>query len=159
MPNRSFRCLQLPLPQSGTHSQLGENSEFSSLGPSGIQTCDLPHCSQLSTDLRRLSLPRTGVSLTACPCLTSFLVSVSKLVLFMRELISALFSLHRYRTIPLLCKSKFSSFKPSAVTVQPGLCQTWLETPKKDFFAMLVSIKSAKNKSMSRELLLPTGLD
>ena len=30
-------------------------------------------------------------------------------------------------TIPLLSKSKISSFWPSPVTVQPGLCQTWLE--------------------------------
>ena len=31
-------------------------------------------------------------------------------------------------TIPLLAKSKISSLSPSSVTVQPGLCQTWLET-------------------------------
>ena len=30
-------------------------------------------------------------------------------------------------TIPLLSKSKISSLKPSSVTVQPGLCWTWLE--------------------------------
>ena len=30
-------------------------------------------------------------------------------------------------TIPLLLKSKISSFLPSSVTVQPGLCETWSE--------------------------------
>ena len=28
-------------------------------------------------------------------------------------------------TLPVLHKSKISSFLPSSVTVQPGLCQTW----------------------------------
>ena len=31
-------------------------------------------------------------------------------------------------TIPLLHKSEFSSFWPASVTVQTGLCRTWLET-------------------------------
>ena len=31
-------------------------------------------------------------------------------------------------TIPLLSKSEISSFKPSSVAVQPGLCRTWAET-------------------------------
>ena len=31
-------------------------------------------------------------------------------------------------TIPLLAKSKISSFWPSPVAVQPGLCQTWSES-------------------------------
>ena len=30
-------------------------------------------------------------------------------------------------TIPLLLKSEISSFLPASVTVQPGLCQTWLK--------------------------------
>ena len=36
----------------------------------------------------------------------------------------------RYKdsTIPVLSKSKISSLKPSSVTVQTGLCQTWSET-------------------------------
>ena len=33
-------------------------------------------------------------------------------------------------TIPLLSKSEISSLYLSSVTVQPGLCGTWLETPK-----------------------------
>ena len=36
-------------------------------------------------------------------------------------------------TIPLLPKSDISSLYPSSVTVQPGLCQTWSETPKTGF--------------------------
>ena len=36
-------------------------------------------------------------------------------------------------TIPLLPKSEISSLLPSSVFVQPGLCGTWLETPKTGF--------------------------
>ena len=36
-------------------------------------------------------------------------------------------------TIPLLPKSEMSSLQPSSVSVQPGLCKTWLETPKTGF--------------------------
>ena len=36
-------------------------------------------------------------------------------------------------TIPLLHKSEISSIQPSSVTVQPGLCRTWSETPKTGF--------------------------
>ena len=36
-------------------------------------------------------------------------------------------------TIPLLPKHKISSLWPSSVTVQPGLCRTWSETPKTGF--------------------------
>ena len=36
-------------------------------------------------------------------------------------------------TIPLLSKSEISSFLPSCVVVQPGLCQTWSEAPKTGF--------------------------
>ena len=35
--------------------------------------------------------------------------------------------------IPLLPKSEISSFKPSFMAVQPGLCRTWSETPKTGF--------------------------
>ena len=35
--------------------------------------------------------------------------------------------------IPLLPKSEISRLSPSSVTVQPGLCQTWSETPKTGF--------------------------
>ena len=43
----------------------------------------------------------------------------------------------RYKdsTIPLLPKSEISSLYPSSVTVQPGLCGTWSETPKTGFLA------------------------
>ena len=36
-------------------------------------------------------------------------------------------------TIPLLSKSKISSLSLSSVAAQPGLCGTWLETPKTGF--------------------------
>ena len=36
-------------------------------------------------------------------------------------------------TIPLLARSKVSCLKTSSVTEQPGLCQTWSETPKTGF--------------------------
>ena len=36
-------------------------------------------------------------------------------------------------TIPLLPKSEISSLLPSSVGLQPGLCQTWSETPKTGF--------------------------
>ena len=36
-------------------------------------------------------------------------------------------------TIPLLPKYIISSFLPSSVTAQPGLCGTWSETPKTGF--------------------------
>ena len=36
-------------------------------------------------------------------------------------------------TIPLLSKSEISSLNASSVAVQPGLCQTWSETPKTGF--------------------------
>ena len=39
-------------------------------------------------------------------------------------------------TIPLLSKSKISSFYSSSVAVQPGLCGTWSETPKNGFLTM-----------------------
>ena len=39
-------------------------------------------------------------------------------------------------TIPLLSKSEISSLYLSSVAVQPGLCQTWSETPKTDFLTM-----------------------
>ena len=36
-------------------------------------------------------------------------------------------------TIPLLPTSEISSLYISSVAVQPGLCQTWSETPKNGF--------------------------
>ena len=37
------------------------------------------------------------------------------------------------RQLPLLFKSKISSLLLSSLTVQPGLCRTWSETPKTGF--------------------------
>ena len=36
-------------------------------------------------------------------------------------------------TIPLLSKYEITSLQPYSVTVQPGLCLTWSETPKTGF--------------------------
>ena len=36
-------------------------------------------------------------------------------------------------TISFLLKSEISSFLPTSVTVQVGLCRTWSETPKTGF--------------------------
>ena len=36
-------------------------------------------------------------------------------------------------TIPLLSKSEILSLQPSSIAAQPGLCQTWSETPKTGF--------------------------
>ena len=44
------------------------------------------------------------------------------------------FLLYRNGTIPQLPKSEISSLVPSSV-VQPCLCWTWSETPKKGFVA------------------------
>ena len=38
-------------------------------------------------------------------------------------------------TIPILPKFEISSHLPSSVTIQPGLCRTWLEIPKTGFLA------------------------
>ena len=40
---------------------------------------------------------------------------------------------HIDSTIPLVPKSETSSLWPSSVVVQPGLCWTWMETPKTGF--------------------------
>ena len=39
------------------------------------------------------------------------------------------------RIIPILPKSKILCISPSSLTVQPGLCRTWSETPKTGFLA------------------------
>ena len=45
-------------------------------------------------------------------------------------------------TIPLLLKSEISSFLPSSVTVQPGLCRTWSETQIVSFLTHRLNINS-----------------
>ena len=43
-------------------------------------------------------------------------------------------------TIPLLSKSEISGLKASSVAVQPGLCQTWSETPKTGFLTRRLNL-------------------
>ena len=50
-------------------------------------------------------------------------------------------------TIPLLSKCKISSLYPSSVTVQPGLCQTWLE-PKLLVLSHTCSYKQIHTKTL-----------
>ena len=50
-----------------------------------------------------------------------------------READQRLFFCYTDSAIPLLPEYEISSFKPSCVVVQPGLCQTWSETPKTGF--------------------------
>ena len=45
-------------------------------------------------------------------------------------------------TIPPLPKYEISSFLLSSVTVQPGLCMTWSETPKTGFLITRLIYKS-----------------
>ena len=45
-----------------------------------------------------------------------------------READQRLCFLYSDSTIPLLLKSEISSFKPTSIAVQAGLCQTWSET-------------------------------
>ena len=46
-------------------------------------------------------------------------------------------------TVPLLPKSEISSLQPFSVAVQPGLCQTWSETPKTGFLIMRLKLHKA----------------
>ena len=48
-------------------------------------------------------------------------------------------------TISLLPKYKISSLHSSSVAVQPGLCGTWLETPKTGFLTMRLIRGSINN--------------
>ena len=52
-------------------------------------------------------------------------------------------------TIPLLSKSEISSLYSSSVAVQPGLCQTWSQTPKTGFLrTRLICVKLSNDKEM-----------
>ena len=51
------------------------------------------------------------------------------------EAVQRLYFCYRDGTISLLLKSEISSFLPTSVTVQVGLCRTWSETPKTGFLA------------------------
>ena len=49
---------------------------------------------------------------------------------------------HTDSTIPLLSESEISSLWPYSVIAQPGLCQTWSETPKTGFLRTRLIILS-----------------
>ena len=51
--------------------------------------------------------------------------------------------------IPLLPKSEISSFLPCSVPVQPGLCQTWSETPKTGFLTTKLNF-AVKTKTQTK---------
>ena len=57
---------------------------------------------------------------------------------------------HTDSAIPLLPKSEISSFYPSSVAVQPGLCRTWSESPKTGFLTtrLIYSCISFRSPSM-----------
>ena len=59
-------------------------------------------------------------------------------------------------TIPLLPTPENSSLWPSCVAVQPGLCRTWLETPKTGFLTTrLICCCFINNTSCGNSLELP----
>ena len=72
-------------------------------------------------------------------------VQISLAVTAHAKLISAFVFRYTDCTISLLLKSEISSFLPASVTVQVGLCQTWLGTPKLAHVAahMLVEVMKA----------------
>ena len=50
-------------------------------------------------------------------------------------------------TIPPPPKSEIASLYPSCVAVQPGLCRTWSETPKTDFFTTRLILSSSGSQA------------
>ena len=77
-------------------------------------------------------MPRSGIpvicSRATLSCDSSYCICENKITDQLRP-----FFCYTDSTIPLFPKSEFSSLWPSSVAVQPGLCQTWSETPKTDF--------------------------
>ena len=56
-------------------------------------------------------------------------------------------------TIPLLSKSEISSLYSSSMVVQPGLCQTWSQTPKTGFLRTRLKwywLKKSNKYAMTR---------
>ena len=60
-------------------------------------------------------------------------------------------------TFPLLPKSEISSLLSSSVVVQPGLCRTWLETPKTGFLTTQMDMVVDLGVAL-KAALLPTVL-
>ena len=59
-------------------------------------------------------------------------------------------------TVPLLLKSEISSFLPSSVTVQAGLCCTWSETPKLRFSRITAHITVVSIISLYNIIMVDT---
>ena len=55
-------------------------------------------------------------------------------------------------TIPLLSESEISSLQPFSVIAQPGLCQTWSETPKIGFLTTRLNCQSTFHKWMKTDI-------
>ena len=57
-------------------------------------------------------------------------------------------------TIPVLSNCGFPSQQPSSVTVQPGLCRTWSETPKTAFLGTRLISKWGSKWCLQRVVML-----
>ena len=60
-------------------------------------------------------------------------------------------------TIPLLPKYEISSFQPSCLVVQPGLCRTWSETLKTGFSQNEAHIAQTCERNTNDKALLTNG--
>ena len=58
-------------------------------------------------------------------------------------------------SIPLLPKYEISSLLPSSVAVQPGLCQTWWETPKTGFLTTITDRDMSSSSYTDIPLISP----
>ena len=60
-------------------------------------------------------------------------------------------------TIPLLSKSEISSLQPLSVGLQPGLCQTWSETPKTGFLTTRLRFSDRPGRKPRRPVFSQRG--
>ena len=67
------------------------------------------------------------------------------------QLISAFGFFYMDSTITILSKSENSSLQPSSLGLQPGLCQTWSETPKTVFLTTRLNIKSREGDGIFQQ--------
>ena len=70
------------------------------------------------------------------------------------KLISACFFRYMDSTIPLLPESEISGLYTSSVVVQPGLCQTWSETPKTGFLTTWFKLLAHLSQRLFGELIV-----